>query len=84
MELFPPAKPRRVDGTIRDALDLGETIRKRRKELGLTQVQLAKSCGCSPRFIGELERGLAGGNFKQVLGICHEIGIDLIARTRGA
>ena len=84
MDVFPPAKPRRVDGKLRDALDLGEIIRSRRKELGLTQIQLAKSCGCSPRFIGELERGVAGGNIKQVIGVCHEIGIDLYARARGA
>ena len=84
MDVFPPTMPRRTDGIVRDALDLGETIRARRKELGLTQVQLAKSCGCSPRFIGELERGVAGGNIKQVIGVCHEIGIDLYARTRGA
>ena len=84
MDFFPPKKPRRVDGRIRDAVDLGETIRARRKELGLTQVQLAKSCGCSPRFIGELERGVAGGNIKQVIGVCRQIGIDLYARVRGA
>ncbi|HAM15818.1 MAG TPA: hypothetical protein DCP91_08180 [Eggerthellaceae bacterium] len=84
MDPFPPKKPRRVDGRIRDADDLGETIRARRKELGLTQVQLARSCGCSPRFIGELERGVAGGNIKQVIGVCHEIGIDLYARVRGS
>ena len=84
MDIFPPAKPRRTDGKLRDAADLGEIIRARRKELGLTQVKLAKSCGCSPRFIGELERGVAGGNIKQVIGVCHEIGIDLYARPRGA
>ena len=84
MDVFPPVKPRRTEGKLRDAFDLGETIRARRKELGLTQVQLAKSCGCSPRFIGELERGVAGGNIKQVISVCHEIGIDLFARVRGA
>ena len=84
MEFQAPTKPRRTDGKIRDALDLGETIRERRKELELTQVQLAKSCRCSPRFIGELERGMAGGNIKQVIRVCHELGIDLYARVRGA
>lgn len=84
MEFLPPTKPRRVDGKIRGAADLGDTIRERRKQLGLTQVQLAKSCGCSPRFIGELERGVAGGNIKQVIAVCREIGIDLYAKVRGA
>ena len=37
----------------------------------------------SPRFIGELERGVAGGNIKQVLYVCQSIGLDLYARGRG-
>lgn len=78
-----PSKTRNQQGKIRDTQDLGTIIRKRRKELGLTQVQLAQSCHCPPRFIGELERGVAGGNLKQVIGVCREIGIDLFAKVRG-
>lgn len=78
-----PRKPRNVDGKLRDASDLGDIMRKRRIALGLTQIQLAESCKCSPRFIGELERGVAGGNIKQVLHVCHMLGIDLFARVRG-
>ena len=58
-------------------------MRKRRTELGLTQVQLANACGCSPRFVGELERGVAGGNIKQVIHVCKMLGIDLFAKARG-
>ncbi len=83
MEQLVPRKPRNVDGKLRDASDLGDIMRKRRIALGLTQIQLAESCKCSPRFIGELERGVAGGNIKQVLHVCHMLGIDLFARVRG-
>lgn len=38
---FGQGKPRNPRGKIRDAEDLGQAIRKRRKKLGLTQVQLA-------------------------------------------
>ena len=78
-----PPKPRNPDGRLRDAEDLGQIIRARRVEMGVTQVQLAEWCKCSPRFIGELERGVAGGNIKQVIKVCRELGIDLYARPRG-
>lgn len=83
MDPFDVGKPRRVYGIVRDPEDLGESIRERRRELGLTQRQLAKLCRCSPRFIGDLERGTAGGNIRQVLEVCHTLGIDLYARVRG-
>ena len=72
---FGQGKPRNPRGKIRDAEDLGQAIRKRRKKLD--------ACQCSPRFIGELERGVAGGNIKQVLYVCQSIGLDLYARGRG-
>ena len=78
-----PPKPRNVDGKLRDAEDLGDIIRTRRKALGITQVQLARTCRCSTRFVSELERGVAGGNIKQLIALCREIGIDLYARPRG-
>lgn len=83
MEFIAPTKPRNPNGRIYDPSDLGAVIRARRKALGVTQVQLAKSCRCSPRFVGELERGVAGGNIRQVLKVCNELGIDLFARVRG-
>lgn len=81
---FGQGKPRNPRGKIRDAEDLGQAIRKRRKKLGLTQVQLADDLPVLPSgFIGELERGVAGGNIKQVLYVCQSIGLDLYARGRG-
>lgn len=83
MQQIRPKKPRNVDGKLRDATDLGTIIRRRRKNLGLTQISLARSCNCSPRFIGDLERGVAGGNIKQVIYVCKMLGIDLFAKVRG-
>lgn len=83
MDAIAPLKPRNVNGKLSSAEDLGAILRKRRTALGLTQVQLAEACGCSPRFIGELERGVAGGNIKQVIHVCRMLGIDLFAKVRG-
>lgn len=78
-----PPKPRNPQGRIRDAEDLGEAIRQRRRDMGLTQVQVAETCHCSPRFVGDLERGIAGGNIKQVIRVCRELGMDLYIKPRG-
>ena len=34
-----------------------ELLRKRRKELNMTQEMLAECCGCSPRYLRNLEAG---------------------------
>lgn len=39
------------------ALELGSSVRERRKQLRLTQVQLADLAGCGPDFLYDLERG---------------------------
>lgn len=43
----------------RAAESVGERIRRRRKEIGLTQQQLAAAAGVNQGFISEIERGLA-------------------------
>lgn len=84
MKLELPPKPRRgISGRLRDAAVLGEILRERRKSLGMAQGQLAEVCHCSPHFMSELERGVAGGYIKQVIAVCREVGIDLFARPRG-
>lgn len=83
MELNLPKPPRQMNGKLRDAADLGEILRERRKSLGMTQSELAATAHCSPRFVSELERGVAGGNIKQVIHVCKQVGIDLYARPRG-
>ncbi len=69
-------------GQIRTAEDLGAFMRARRQRLGYTQSDLAAAANCSVRFVSEVERGVAGGNIKQVLRLCALLGIDLFARER--
>ena len=42
---------------IKTPKDLGEMLRRARKQLGLTQPQLALAAGVGVRFIVELEAG---------------------------
>jgi len=42
---------------VSSTTDLGAAIRKARKQLGLTQSQLAMAAGAGVRFIGDLENG---------------------------
>lgn len=72
-----------VDAKILHPIDLGRVIKKRRKELGYTQVDFAMMCNCSPRYIGDLENGKAGGTLKQLLKTCHALSLDLFVNQRG-
>ncbi len=67
---------------IFDATDLGAAIRARRKELGLTQQQLADYCGCGKRFISELERGKATVQLGKALEVAAMAGLDVNAEER--
>ena len=42
---------------VESASDFGQAVRAARKEAGHSQMQLAKRCGCSQRFVSEVERG---------------------------
>lgn len=41
---------------------IGEVIRKKREEIGLTQEKLAELVGVSTGFIGQVERGLSNAS----------------------
>lgn len=73
-----PASRRRVSSTA----DLGELVRERRLEMGLTQQALADAAGTGRRFISELEGGKATLEFGRIIQVCRILGIDLFAMTR--
>lgn len=77
--------PRNVEHAvcISQAAQLGELIRARRKKFGYTQQFVADMMGCSPRLIGEIERGKQTVSIQTVINLAQGLGIDLFAVPRG-
>jgi len=67
---------------IHDANELGALIRGRRRELGLTQTQLAEVSDTNLRFVSELERGKPTARLETVMRVLATLGIQLEARIR--
>lgn len=58
-------------------LSLGHTARAARKQLGLTQPQLALAAGVGVRFIVDLEAGKPTLRLENVLRVLHALGATL-------
>ena len=63
--------------SIRTAQQLGDALRAARKQLGLTQPQLALAAGVGVRFIVDLEAGKATVQLQQVLRVIDAFGGEL-------
>lgn len=61
---------------------LGFALRKRRKDLGLTQLELADLAGVSSRFIHDLENGKPSVQLDRVLAVATTLGLELDWRIR--
>ena len=70
---------------IRSAKAYGEALRERRRQLGLTQEDVATEAGVGRRFVIELERGKPGASLENALRVAALLGleIDLTPRERG-
>ena len=55
--------------------EVGEIVRKSRKQQGLTQPQLAMACGTGVRFIVDLEAGKATCQIGKVLNVIQMLGL---------
>jgi transcriptional regulator, y4mF family len=69
-------------GSIDNPRALGTLVRQRRKELGLTQTQLADVAMTTLRFISELERGKPSAQMDGVFRVLSALGIRLDAGRR--
>jgi y4mF family transcriptional regulator len=57
--------------------EIGREVRSRRKQLGLSQVDLSGVARVTPRLISELERGKPTAQIDGVLRVLGALGLDL-------
>lgn len=63
-------------------MDLGDTVRARRKHLRLTQADVADLAGVSVRFLRDLEKGKRSVQFDSVLAVLHVLGLEAAFTVR--
>lgn len=62
---------------------LGHRIREQRKQLGLTQEDLAHKAEIDRSYIGGVERGERNLTFKVLCSICEALDCDVATLTKG-
>jgi HTH-type transcriptional regulator / antitoxin HipB len=61
---------------------LGAAIRRRRRELALTQEEVAGVAGTGARFVGDLEAGKPTVQLAEILRVLGALGLDLELKGR--
>lgn len=72
-----------ASNSVSDMRSIGILLRRRRKELGYTQEEIAEHLHYSPRLIGEIERGRGSVGIERVLRLADVLGVDPILHVRG-
>jgi DNA-binding XRE family transcriptional regulator len=68
---------------VMTAAELGAALRHRRRELSLSQEDVANVIGVNRRVIGELESGKGTVQLRIALGFAAAVGLDLHLQPRG-
>lgn len=62
---------------IKDSKSLGDLVRLRRKDLKLTQAQLAELAQVSPRYVFDLEDGKTSVRLDKLLPVLETLGLTM-------
>ncbi len=61
---------------------LGQALRRARKQNGLSQQALAEKCGLWQETISKIERGLPGARIETILQITAALDLEIVVRQR--
>jgi y4mF family transcriptional regulator len=67
---------------VDDGIELGKRIRERRKELGMSQEEVAFASQVTLRIMSELERGKPTAQYQTVMRVLGALGLNLYLRAR--
>jgi DNA-binding XRE family transcriptional regulator len=68
---------------VRTSIELGNALRTRRRELGLTQEEISGVIGVNRRVIGQLERGKGTVQLQIAMEAARVLGLDIELEPRG-
>ena len=69
--------------TIQDTKQLGAAVRERRRELGVTQKDLAMTAGTGLRFIIDLEKGKPTCQVQKTIQVIRTLGLKICLNPVG-
>ncbi len=72
-----------VDTRVLDMVDFGQIARLRRRELGMTQRDVARLTGLSMRLVGEIERGKEHVGAEKLLAILDVLNMTMVVHVEG-
>lgn len=61
---------------------LSDSLRAQRKQLGLTQAELADLSGVSARFVFDVENGKPSVSFDKLLLVISTLGLELVVKPK--
>lgn len=67
---------------VNSAADFGNSLKKRRKELGYTQRYISEFTGFSISFISDLENGKSTAELGKALYLANMLGLDVAVNAR--
>ena len=68
----------KLHNNVFDSVQLGNSVRDKRKKDGLTQQDLAAIAGVGVRFVSELENGKPSVQLNPVLAVLAALGLQLV------